>query len=200
MGTNLKFSGDFTNEIQRRLNLASSAFGRLSKRVFGNQYLTIHTKIVVYDAVVISAILFGCETWVPRHIRQLVTFHIRRLLLILGPRWWHKVTQSEIRSRAGIPKIESMILDRQLLKLGHISRMAHSRLPNCMHYGQLRLGRRSVSGQWKRFKDQIKSILKRCNIPFSRLEILSAQRATWRSTCAFGMSYFDDQYDHAAAP
>ena len=53
LGSNISFSGDLTNEIQRRINLASSAFGRLSKRVLGNQNLTIHTKIVVYDAVVI---------------------------------------------------------------------------------------------------------------------------------------------------
>ena len=31
LGSNLSFSGDLTNEIQRRINLASSAFGRLIK-------------------------------------------------------------------------------------------------------------------------------------------------------------------------
>ena len=56
LGSNLSFSGDLSNEIQRRINLASSAFGRLSKRVFGNQNLTIHTKIVVCNAVVISTL------------------------------------------------------------------------------------------------------------------------------------------------
>ena len=40
LGSNLSFSGDLTNEIHRRINLASSAFGRLSKRVFGNKNLT----------------------------------------------------------------------------------------------------------------------------------------------------------------
>ena len=48
LGSNLSFSGDLTNEIHRHINLASPAFGRLSKRVFGNKNLTIHTKIVVY--------------------------------------------------------------------------------------------------------------------------------------------------------
>ena len=149
LGTNLSFSGDLTIEIQRRINFASSAFGRLSKRVFGNQNLTIHTKIEVYDAVVISTIICGCETWVQyrRHIRLLGSFHIRRLQLILGLRWWHNVTHSEIRSRAGIPTIESMLLHRQLRWLGHVIRMPHSRLPHCVLYGQLRLGRRSVGGQ-----------------------------------------------------
>ena len=53
---NLSFSGDLTNEIQRRSNLASSAFGRLSKRVFGSQNIMIHTKIVVYTAVVVVVV------------------------------------------------------------------------------------------------------------------------------------------------
>ena len=139
LGSNLSFSGDLTNEIQRRINLASSAFGHLSKRVFGNQNLTIHTKIVVHNAVVISTILCGSETWVPcrRHIRLLESFHIRRLQLILGLRWWHKVTHSEIRSRAGIPTIESMLLHLQLRWFGHVIRMPHSRLPHCVLHGQL---------------------------------------------------------------
>ena len=201
LGSNLSFSGDLTNEIQRRINLASSAFGRLSKRVFGNQNLTIHTKIVVYNAVVISTILYGCETWVPyrRHVRLLESFHVRRLQLILGLRWWHKVTHSEIRSRAGTPTIESMLLHRQLRWLGHVINMPHSWLPHCVLYGQLKLGCRSVGGQKKRFKDHVKSILKRCNIPFSRLETLASERATWRLACAFGMSYFYYEYDRAAA-
>ena len=139
LGSNISFSGDLTNEIQRHIDLGSSAFGRLNKRVFGNQNLTIHTKIAVYDAAVISTILYSCETWAPfrHHIRLLESFHIRHLQLILGLRWWHKVTYSEIISRAGIPTIKSMLLHRQLRWLGHI-RMPHSRLPHCVLYGQLR--------------------------------------------------------------
>ena len=90
LGSNLSFSGDLTNDIQRRINLASTAFG--------NQNVTIHTKIAVYNAVVTSTILYGCETCVPyrHHIWLLESFHIRRLQLILGLHWWHKVTHSEI--------------------------------------------------------------------------------------------------------
>ena len=201
LGSSLSFSGDLTNEIQRCINLALSAFCHLSKRVFGNKDLTIHTKIAVYNAIAISTILHGCETWVQyrRHIRLLESFHIRRLQLILGLRWWHKVIHSEIRFRAWIPSIESMLLLHQLRWLGHVIRMPHSRLPHCVLHGQLRLGHRSVGGQKKRFKDHIKSILKKCNIPFNKLETLASNRATWISTCAFGMSYLDAEYDRAAA-
>ena len=77
LGSNLSFSGDLTNEIQRCFNLASSAVGRPSKRVFGDQNIMIHTNIAVYNAVVISTMLYGCETWVPYsgHIRLLESSH-----------------------------------------------------------------------------------------------------------------------------
>ena len=110
--------------------------------------------------------------------RLLESYHIRRLQLILGLRWWHKVTHSEIRSRAGIPSIDSMLLHRQLRWLGHVLRMPHSRLPHCVLYGQPSLGHRSVGGQKKRFKHHIKVVLKTCSIPLSRLETLSSNKAT----------------------
>ena len=60
-------------------------------------------------------------------------------------------------------------------------------------------GHTSGGGQKKRLKDHIKSIKKKCNIPFSRLDSLASNRATWRSTCISGISYSDDEYDRAAA-
>ena len=77
-----------------------------------------------------------------------------------------------------------MFLHRQLRCLGHVIRMPHSRLPHCVLYGQLRLDHRSVGGQKKCFLDHIKSILKKCNIPFDRLETFTSDRVTWKSTCA----------------
>ena len=92
-----------------------------------------------------------------------------------------------------------MLLHLQHRRLGHVIRIPHSRLPHCVPYGQLRLGHWSVDGQKKRFKDHMKSILKICNIPSSRPETLASNSSNWKSTCAFGMSYFEDENDRAAA-
>ena len=92
-----------------------------------------------------------------------------------------------------------MLLHRQLRWLGHVIRIPDSRLPHRVLYGQLRLGHIGDGGQKKRFKDHIKSILKKCNIPFNMLEALASNRPTWRSTCAFGISCFDAECDSAAA-
>ncbi|KAK0135214.1 Craniofacial development protein 2 [Merluccius polli] len=195
-GTQLKNIGIFTylgtnlTCVQRCLNLASSTFGRLSDRVFTNRNLKIHTKAAVYNAVVISTLLYGCKAWVPyrRHVKLLESFHTRRLQQILCLRWWDKVTHTDIRRRAGIASVESMLLHRQLRWLGHIIRMPANRLPRQVLYGQLSQGPRSAGGQKKRYKDHVKATLKCSNIPFSNLESLAADRDTWRSTCADAMS------------
>jgi len=45
LGSILTFDSDLTNEIQQRIKLASSAFGRLAHRVFFNRNLTVSTKV-----------------------------------------------------------------------------------------------------------------------------------------------------------
>ena len=169
--------------------------------MFGNRNVRLRTKIAVYDAVVILTTLSGCESWIQyrRYIRLLESLHIIRLQLILGLRWLHNVTHSDIRTRARIPSIESMLLHRQHRWLSHVIRMSDSRLPHRVLYGELRLGHRSVGGKKKRFKDNIKTILKKCDNYFDRLEALASNRSTWRPTCAFGMSYIYAEYDRAAA-
>ncbi|KAK0131440.1 Craniofacial development protein 2 [Merluccius polli] len=169
LGTNLIYSCDLTDEVQRRLNLASSAFGRLSDQVFTNRNLKIHTKVAVYNAVVISTLLYGCETWVPyrRHVKLLESFHTRRLQQILGIR-----CSTGWGMSSGCPQIGC--LDKSSTDSSQ--------------------GPRSAGGQKKRYKDHVKATLKRSNIPFSNLETPAAGRDTWRSTCADAMSYFDAEY------
>jgi len=48
---------DLTAEIQHRGNLASTSFGRLSKRVFTNHELSTRTKMAVYNAICVSTLL-----------------------------------------------------------------------------------------------------------------------------------------------
>ena len=62
---------------------------KLSKRVWENHQLTLNTKHKVYQASVLSTLLYGSESWTtyPRQENRLESFHLRCLRRMMGIRW-----------------------------------------------------------------------------------------------------------------
>ena len=50
-------------EVANRISRASTSFGRLYSRVWNQKGIRLQTKIKVYKAVVLTNLLYGCETW-----------------------------------------------------------------------------------------------------------------------------------------
>ncbi|KAJ3587229.1 hypothetical protein NHX12_010827, partial [Muraenolepis orangiensis] len=176
LGSILSEDNTIDNEVQNRIKQASAAFGRLRRRVFQNKNLHLRTKVCVYQAICITTLLYSCEAWVTysRHIRALEQFHIRCLQRILGITWRDRVPHSEVLSKTNCRSIEATITQHQLRWLGHVVRMPSNRLPRRVLYGQLHHGRRSAGGQKKRYKDQLKTALKKCKIRPEALEDVAA--------------------------
>ena len=61
--------------------------------------------------------------------------------------------------------------------------------------GELKEGRRSVGGQYKRFKDYLKATLKKNAIPPDQLETLAADRKGWRDICTTGILFMQATQD-----
>ena len=94
--------------------------------------------MAVYIAACISIILYESESWTSyrHHIEALESFHISSLQRILGLRWWHKVTHTEIRRRTSRKPLEQMLMQRQLRWIGHVIRIPSNRLPRRIVYGE----------------------------------------------------------------
>ena len=84
-----------------------------------------------------------------------------------------------------------MIAQKQLRWTGHVIRMTEDRLPRQILYGQLPQGHRRQGGPMKRYKDQIKSTLKKCEIEPQSLEVKASDRPAWRSVCREGLSQLE---------
>src|SRR3989442_12005848 len=82
LGSTLSNDALLDKEITNRISKASS----MAEKQHGIKTLT---KVSVYKAVVLSNLLFGCETWTcyRRHIKQLEQFHMRYLRAILKVKW-----------------------------------------------------------------------------------------------------------------
>ena len=122
-----KFTPDCSTspEISRRIQLARSAFGRLS-RVWRSAHIRAGTKLRLLNSFVLPVLLYGCESWTvsASDSRRLDVFHRNCLRNILGIRWYHFLTTEEVYARAGDPERVTSIIRRRALQLvGHVARL-----------------------------------------------------------------------------
>ena len=77
LGSVIMDGGSIDVEVDRRIANASKAFGALRQSVFDDCHLSIKTKRCVYQACVLSTLLYGSECWTPlrRHLKRLDSFH-----------------------------------------------------------------------------------------------------------------------------
>ena len=189
LGSHISNNCRTDDEIHSRVGKASSAFGRLRGRVFSNHSLKLGTKIQVYHAVVLSALLYCSEAWTlyRKQIRVLEAFHIGCLQRILGITWRDRVPHSDLLKRTNCQSIETILHRNRLRWLGHVIRMPDHRLPKQMLYGELSDGARSVGGQFKRFKDATKQTLKACGMEPGQIETAALDRVLWSASSKEGV-------------
>ncbi|XP_047497804.1 uncharacterized protein LOC125044886 [Penaeus chinensis] len=63
LGSTLSRAVNIGAEVINRIAKASSAFGRLRENVWERTGLSLTTKLKVYRAVVLTTLLYACETW-----------------------------------------------------------------------------------------------------------------------------------------
>nr|VZI43013.1 unnamed protein product [Spirometra erinaceieuropaei] len=79
----------------------------------------------------------------------------------------------------------------QLRWSGHLVRMDDERLPKRLFYGGVATGSRRQGGQTRRYKDTLKSYLKRLQINPTNCEELALDRPTWRRTVKTGAAIYE---------
>jgi len=183
LGSTLSNVVHIDDEINNRLAKASSAFGRLRSNVWDRRGIRLETKLQVYRAVVITTLLYACETWTiyARHAKKLNHFHMTCLRKIMNIKWQDKIPDTDVLERAKLPSIFTLLQKSQVRWAGHVSRMSDERLPKQLLYGELSCGKRHVGGQKKRFKDSLKVSLKTLGVCSDSWEVLAQNRSEWRS-------------------
>nr|VZI51855.1 unnamed protein product [Spirometra erinaceieuropaei] len=79
----------------------------------------------------------------------------------------------------------------QLRWSGHLVRMDDERLPKRLFYGDVATGSRRQGDQIRRYKDTLKSSLKRLQINPTNWEDLARDRPTWRRTVKTGAAIYE---------
>ena len=95
------------SELIKQIGKAVVTLSRLTKRVWSNNKLSVHTKINVYKACVISTLLYGGESRAHQE-KRLNVFHMRCLRRILRITWQDKVTNKFVLKKAGIRSLYTL--------------------------------------------------------------------------------------------
>ena len=182
LGSILSRDGTLDAEIRHRIAQASSAFGKLETRVWRDRGITVNTKISVYEACVLTCLLYASETWTTyrRHLKVLERFHQKCLRRILKISWQSLTPDTVVLEQSNNSSLEMKIMKIQMRWAGHLVRMDDKRIPKQLFYGELAIGKRPQHKPSKRFKDVVKGNLKLLEVDISHWEELAVDRDIWR--------------------
>ena len=184
LGSTITDSLFLDTEIDKRIVKAATTLARLTSQVWANPKLTVKTKMVVYNACVVSTLMYGSETWTTyaRQEKRLNSFHLRSIHRILGISWQDRVSNTEVLSLANLPSMFTLLRHLRLRWLGHVYRMEDGRILKDILYGELASGRRSKGRPQLRYKDVCKRDMKALDINTESWGDLAANRMICRST------------------
>ena len=188
LGSTVCDTNSLDTELDVRIGKASTTFGRLQKRVWGNGNLYHGVKFEVYKACILSVLLYGSESWTThmRHEHRLNAFHFRCLRSILGLTWEDRVPNTEILQISKLPDMYTLLRARRLRWTGHVVRMTDDRLPKAILYGELKNATRPVGRPKLRFKDCLKRDLTSFDIDHASWEVQAQDRPAWRANLTKG--------------
>jgi hypothetical protein len=184
LGSSMNANTTLDTEISARLGKAASTFGRLTKRVWKNKHLSINTKVRVYEACVLSVLLYGSECW-PTYRHQesrLSAFHTRNLRFIIGKTWEDRMTNEELFKITKSEPLSSKMKYIRIRWAGHVNRMESKRIPHQLLHAVLLEGKRQTGRPNLRFKDVLKRDLRDFDIAPESWTNASKDRQTWRAS------------------
>ncbi|KAI8509548.1 hypothetical protein Bbelb_133960 [Branchiostoma belcheri] len=159
LGGTITKDGSSLEEVRRRLGVATSAFSRLS-RLWKTNNISFSVKHKLYKALVVTILLYGCETWTllaetERKIQSFETKCLRRLLQIsYKEHKTNKYVRELVQSLVGPQEpLLTTVRRRKLQRFGHITR--HTSLAKTILQGTLEGGRKR-GRQRKTWLDNIK--------------------------------------------
>ena len=145
----------------------------------------MRTKIRLYNAMVLSTLLYGSETW-PMTVanrKRLQAAHHKWLRRILHVSWRDKIPNKTIRERTGQEDIENIIRKRRLKWMGHVCRMDEDRrVKQVMSWNSG--GRRKRGRPRKNWPETIRDDLRCLEMSWDEAEELAMDRDEWRRCVA----------------
>jgi len=161
LGTTLTNQKSIAEEIKSRLRSGNACYHSV-QNLLSSRLLSKNLKIKIYRNIILSIVLYGCETWslTLREERKLRVFENMVLTRIFGPRRdevtgeWRIQHNEELNNLYSSPNIVRVIKSRRMRWAGHVARMGEERGAYRVLVGKPE-GRRPVGKPRLRWVDNI---------------------------------------------
>jgi hypothetical protein len=184
-GTTLTNQNDIHDEIKSRLNSGNACYYSVQNLL--SRLISKNLKIKVNKTVILSFVLYGCETWslTLREGHRLRIFENRVLRKIFGPKReedgsWRKLHNDELHNLYSSPNIVRVIKSRTMKWAGHVAPMGKGRGVYRFLVGRPE-GNRPLGRPRRRWEYNIKLDLREIGTDGVNWIQLAQNRAQWRA-------------------
>lgn len=175
-------------EIAIRCQKMVVAYNMLRESVYECRNISLKTKFSMFKSCVMTAGVYGCAVWntTVAHVKKLESCQFRLLRAMCGWSWRQFHSYEDIfmlAEEVGVRlfPIELVIRESRVKYVGHVERMADSRLPKILLHGEAQKGARRQGGTEKTFRSVIKTDLQRLGIMQEDWQEMAHDRKTWRN-------------------
>ena len=179
-------------DINRRSGLTRSAMQKSDNCIWKSR-LSLGTKLKLYNTCILPIMLYGSECWAlpkanARKIDVLDQWCLRRILDI---RWYHRISNREVRRMTEQPPLTDIIQKRRLMLFGHVARMEETadarRILTGVHQSNWS---RPVGRPYTSWMATVKSDLSLHNLTFEDAIELALDKSLWRLLVASGATHW----------
>lgn len=168
-----------SSDINRRIALATVAFGKLKKNIWAHKTIPMKLKIRLYYALIIPIATYSCATWTLKKedSRKLRVFENNCLRIMLQIKLSDRISIEKIHKKAGTTNnIVNIVKKQRLTWFGHICRLPENSMVKNIFKDDFTKKRESGRPP-KRWIDQIKEDT---GLPPLTAEKYSKDRVRWR--------------------
>ena len=119
LGANMTKEGGGTVDVRRRIALASAQLKQISN-IWQASDISRKTKVSLFKCLVLSILLYGCETWklTKGEEEKLDTFQNKCLRKILKVRWQQHISNATVLEAAEMDRVSEEV--RRKSWIGHV--------------------------------------------------------------------------------
>ena len=178
-------SDSIAEEIKSRSKSGYACYHSV-QNLLSSRLLSKNLKIKICRTVILSVVLYGCETWslTLQEERKLRVFENRVLRRIFGLRRdevageWRRLHNEELNDLYSSPNNVQVIKSRRMRWAGHVARMGEERGVYGVLVGKLE-GRRPLGRPRRRWADNIRMDLKEVECVYRDWIGLAQDRDRW---------------------